>query len=43
MNSYKIIVSNNPRTAVEIASLTKIMTCILALDIAKKYELKLKH
>ena len=32
-HSHKIIVSQNSRCMVEVASLTKIMTCILALEI----------
>ena len=31
MHSHKVIVSSNSRTAVEMASLTKIMTCIVAI------------
>ena len=43
MHSHQVIVSLNSRTAVEMASLTKIMTCIVALDIAKKYNLNLNE
>ena len=31
LNSHKVVVSLNPRVAVEMASLTKIMTCIITL------------
>ncbi len=31
--------SLNPKQAVEIASLTKIMTCIVALEISNKYNI----
>ena len=31
INSHKVIASLNPRVPVEVASLTKIMTCILTL------------
>lgn len=31
LNSHKVMASSNPRQAVEIASLTKIMTCLITL------------
>lgn len=37
LHSHQVIVSLNSRTAVEMASLTKIMTCMIALDLSKKY------
>ena len=40
-HSYKVVVSLNSRTALEMASLTKIMTCIVAIEIAKKYRVNL--
>jgi len=36
MHSHKVIVSSNSRTSVEMASLTKIMTCVIAIEIAQK-------
>lgn len=39
LHSHQAIASLNPRIPLEIASLTKIMTCVVALDIAKKYEI----
>jgi hypothetical protein len=41
LHSHQVVVSLNSRTAVEIASLTKIMTCIVALDLSRKYDLLL--
>lgn len=41
INSHKVLVSLNSRSCVEIASLTKIMTCILIIDLAKKFNVKL--
>ena len=38
-HSHKVLASLNSRTVVEIASLTKIMTCILAINICEKYKL----
>ena len=38
-HSHKVLVSMNSRNAVEIASLTKIMTCILALDLCERYNI----
>lgn len=36
-HSHKVIASHNSRTSMEIASLTKIMTCIVALEICDDY------
>lgn len=43
LHSHQVIVSLNSRTAVEIASLTKIMTCVIALDLSKRFSLDLKE
>jgi D-alanyl-D-alanine carboxypeptidase len=43
LHSHKVIVSLNSRTSVEIASLTKIMTCIIVLDLANKHSLRLEE
>lgn len=43
LNSHKVVVSLNSRTAIEIASLTKIMTCITAIDIAKSCCIKVEE
>lgn len=42
-HSHKVIASYNSRNAVEVASLTKIMTCILTLQICQKYKLDPKE
>lgn len=36
-HSHKIITSQNSRNAVEVASLTKIMTCILAVNLCEEH------
>lgn len=38
-HSHKVLISQNSRTQVEVASLTKIMTCILAIQICHKFRL----
>ena len=40
-NSHKVHISSNSRNSVEVASLTKIMTCLVAIEISEKYNLKL--
>lgn len=42
-HSHKVVASFNSRNAVEIASLTKIMTCIIAIEICQKYKLDSKQ
>ena len=37
IHSHKVLASLNPRVAAEVASLTKIMTCLLVLEIGKKF------
>lgn len=39
LHSHQVLVSLNSRTTLEIASLTKIMTCIVAICLAKKFRL----
>lgn len=41
LNSHKIIASLNPRAPTEIASLTKVMTCILTLEIAHRFHINI--
>ena len=42
LNSHKVLASMNPRVAAEMASLTKIMTCIVTIEIAKRFCLNMK-
>lgn len=43
LHSHKVVASLNSRTAVEIASLTKIMTCIVTITIGKRFDLNLEE
>ena len=43
LHSHKVVASVNPRVSVEMASLTKIMTCIVSLEIAKKLCVNVKQ
>jgi serine-type D-Ala-D-Ala carboxypeptidase (penicillin-binding protein 5/6) len=42
LNSHKVVASLNPRAPVEIASLTKIMTCLIVLETAKRMGVDIK-
>ena len=38
-HSHKVLISQNSRTQVEVASLTKIMTCILTIELCEKFNI----
>ena len=40
-HSHQVVVSLNSRTAVEMASLTKIMTCLVTLNLSQQYQVDL--
>jgi hypothetical protein len=42
-NEYTCLAEFNPDSRMEIASLTKIMTCLLVLMIAEKFKIDLRH
>jgi serine-type D-Ala-D-Ala carboxypeptidase (penicillin-binding protein 5/6) len=43
LHSHKVIASANSRTVTEIASLTKIMTCIMTLEVSRRFHVDISH